>query len=116
MSEIDYKALCKEYEKRLGIGEFDPAKAGYLVLVSILTQQNEYLSDFKLKGIISSDDASKKIEYKNASDLWEKLPGLIQKVNALKFELKIEGEQKKENIQQPISPQSIAKSNGQVNV
>lgn len=115
----DIEALKKkvaEYEKRMGLGEFDPAKEGYLVLVEILRQQNEYLKVFKIKTIITSDDAAKKVEYKNASDLWEKLPNLIQKVNALKYELKMEGEAKKADSQKPISPQEIAKTNGQLNV
>lgn len=111
MSEINYKAKCEEYEKRMGIGDFDPAKDGYLVLINILRQQNAYLQDFTIKTKIGSDEKADTIAYKNASDLWEKLPGFIQKVNNLKIELKMEGEEKK-TVYNPISAKSIA--NGDV--
>ena len=71
MDTVDYKAKCQEYEKRMGIGEFDPAKEGYLVLVNILNQQNEYLKTFSIKSKIGSDEKSTALEYKNAKDLWE---------------------------------------------
>lgn len=107
MSEVDYKKLCEEYEKRIGLGQFDPAKEGYLVLVSILKQQNEFLKDFKLKNYVSSDDAGNKITYKNAKELWEGLPKMIQSVSTLRMELKMDGEDKNKNTEGPISPQSI---------
>jgi len=104
---IDYKAKCQEYERRMGIGENDPAKDGYLVLIKILNQQNKYLEKFEIKDLISTDDKAKATEYKNAKDLWENLPSMISKLNTLKAELKIEGEEKKETIV-PISPKAIA--------
>jgi hypothetical protein len=103
--QIDYKAKCAEYEKRMGIGQYDPAKEGYLVLVSLLNQQNEYLKDFKLKSKITSDDTATKEEYKNAKALWEYLPKMIESVSNLKIALKMEGEEKKINIK-PISATS----------
>ena len=108
--EIDYKKRCEEYEQRMGIGGNDPARDGYMVLVGILKQQNNYLKDFKIKDLISSDDKAKSVEYKNAKDLWENLATMISKVSVLKAELKIEGEEKKETII-PISPKSIADGN-----
>lgn len=99
-----------EYEKRMGIGEFDPAKDGYLVLVEILRQQNEFLKGFKIKSSVSSEDKSKVIEYKNAKDLWENLTSMIKNVNSLKIELKMNGEEKK-NIYSPISAKEIANGN-----
>jgi hypothetical protein len=110
MAEIDYKKKCEEYEKRMGIGEFDPAKDGYLVMVDILRQHTEYLKDFKVKSIIASDDASKKIEYKNAKDLWEGLPSMIKGVSTLRLELKMDGEEKK-TLYSPISAKEIANGN-----
>lgn len=103
----DYKKLCEEYEKRMGIGQNDPAKDGYLVLVKLLRQQNEYLDNFNIKSKISSDEKGIMAEYKNAKDLWEGLPKMIQNVNALKIELNMEGEKKINNENKPISPQSI---------
>jgi len=112
MVEVDYKKKCEEYEKRMGIGEFDPAKDGYLVLIQILRSQNEYLQKLPdtFKTLITSDDSAKKIEYKNAKDLWEGLPDMIKKVNGLKIELKMEGEEKK-TVYSPISAKEIANGN-----
>jgi hypothetical protein len=107
---IDWKAKCEEYERRMGIGAFDPAKDGYLVLVNILRQQNDFLQSFVIKNKISSEEKVDTIAYKNASDLWEKLPGFIQKVNSLKIELKMEGEEKK-SVYSPISAKEIANGN-----
>lgn len=101
------QAKIAEYEKRMGIGQADPAKEGYLVLVNILTQQNEYLSKFKIKDKIASDEKADMTAYKNAKDLWENLPSMIKNVSTLRAELKMDGEEKKE-VQRPISPQSIA--------
>lgn len=105
--EKDYKKLCEEYEKRFGIGEFDLSKNGYEVYLDILRQQIEFLKSFKIKSGISSDEKSKAIEYKNAKDLWEGLPKMIQSVGQLKIELKIVEEEKK-NIYKPISSKEIA--------
>lgn len=103
----ELKKKIAEYEKRMGIGEYDPAKEGYLVLVDILRQQTEFLQEFKLKSKISSDEKADTITYKNAKDLWEGLPDQIKSVRDLKIELKMEGENKK-NTYTPISAKSIA--------
>lgn len=110
MELIDYKKKCEEYEKRMGIGDNDPAKEGYLVLVNILTQQNEFLKEFKIKSKISSDEKTDIIAYKNAKDLWENLPAMITGVGNLKMSLKMDGEVKK-NIYTPISAKEIANGN-----
>ena len=107
---IDYKAKCEEYERRMGIGENDPAKDGYLVLIQILRSQNEYLKKLpeQFKSLITSDDSAKKVEYKNAKDLWEGLPKMISSVASLKYELKMEGSKEDDKKDLPITPQSIA--------
>lgn len=110
MTETDYKKKCEEYEKRMGIGINDPAKEGYLVLVNVLNQQNEFLADFKIKSKISSDDKGDIIAYKNAKDLWENLPKMIESVTNLKIALKMEGEEKKSTYS-PISAKEIANGN-----
>ena len=103
------ESLQKEldhYKRLFGIG--DDAVESYMVLIKIFRQQREYLRDFKIKDLISSDDKGKIIEYKNAKDLWENLPDMISKLNRLRSELKIEFD---ENEGKPksraISPQSI---------
>lgn len=108
--EKDYKKLCEEYEKRMGIGENDPAKDGYLVLVSILNQQNDYLKKFKIESKIASDEKADMTAYKNAKDLWENLPKMIEAVSTLRISLKIDGEEVK-NKHRPITAKEIA--NGQ---
>lgn len=100
----------KEYEKRMGIGESDPAKDGYLVLVGILNQQNDYLNEFKIKSKIASDDKADMTAYKNAKDLWENLPKMIESVSSLRIALKMDGEQVK-NQYRPISAKEIANGN-----
>lgn len=104
---IDYKAKCEEYERRMGIGEENPAKDGYLVLVAILKAQNKYLKNFKLENLITSSEPDKKTEYTNAKNLWEKLPDMIRSVDSLKVELKMEGD-KKGVIERPISASNIS--------
>lgn len=110
MTEQEYIKKIAEYERRMGIGEDDPAKEGYLVLVNILRQQNEFLGDFKLKSKISSEEKTDAVMYKNAKDLWEGLPKMIESVGNLKVALKMEGEAKK-NIYTPISAKEIANGN-----
>lgn len=103
----ELKAKLAEYEKRMGIGENDPAKDGYLVLVNILRQQNEYLKTVKIKDMIGTEEKGKASEYERAKALWEKLPTVIQSVGDLKIQLKMEGEEKKSTYK-PINPRSIA--------
>ena len=100
----------EEYERRMGIGEEDPAKEGYLVLVGILNQQNEYLKDFKVKSFIASEEKGDQLAYKNSKDLWENLPKMIESVNILKVALKMEGEEKKNTVK-AITAKDIANGN-----
>lgn len=105
---IDYKKRCEEYEKRMGIGENDPAKDGYLVLIKILRQQNEYLNEINIKEMVTKEDKTKATaEYERAKGLWEKLPSMISAVNDLRITLKMEGEEKR-TIYKPVSASSIA--------
>lgn len=110
MTEIEQlKSKLIEYEKRMGIGEHDPAKEGYLVLVGILKQQNEFLKDFKIKSKIEAEEKGDQLAYKNAKDLWESLPKMIESVSNLKIALKMEGEEKK-TYDKPFSAKDVANS------
>lgn len=109
-NEKDYRKLCEEYEKRLGIGEHDPAKEGYLVLVKILRQQTDFLDSFNIKSKIASEEKVDAIAYKNAKELWEKLPDMIESVSSLRITLKIDGEDKRASYK-PISANSISSAN-----
>jgi len=92
---IDYKAKCEEYERRMGIGEYDPAKDAYFVLVKLLRQQSEYLKSFNLQSHIGgkpSEDGT----FVRTQSLWEKLPELITKVKNLRSELGISADEQKD--------------------
>ena len=104
------KQKIQEYENRMGIGEEDPAKEGYLVLVGILNQQNAYLKNFKVSTYIASEEKGDQLAYKNSKDLWENLPKMIESVSALKVALKMEGEEKK-NVVKAITAKDIANGN-----
>jgi hypothetical protein len=108
----ELQAKLKEYEQRMGIGENDPAKEGYIVLVGILHQQNSYLKSISIKNMIVSDESGTKSknEYERAKGLWEGLPKMIESVSNLKISLKMEGEEKR-IYDKPLSAKDIA--NGQ---
>lgn len=106
----ELKKKLAEYEYRMGIGEDDPARKAYLVLVKILRQQSEYLDGFDIKtkiGNLAKEDAV----YPRAMEMVENLPKMITAVNNLRLELKMDGEEKKNKVI-PISSKAIA--NGEV--
>jgi len=107
---IDYKKRCEEYEERMGIKQHDPAKDGYLVLVGLLRQQNEYLKNITIKTLITDETKGKTAEFERAKALWEKLPNMIESVSNLKIILKMEGDDKK-TFYKPISAKDIADGN-----
>lgn len=88
MSEINYQQRCEQYEKMLGIGEYDPVKSAFFVYLKIMNQQVEYLNDFKLKSLITSVDKESP-EYKRAMEMVDSLPKMITSVNELRATLKI---------------------------
>jgi len=77
------------YEKVFGIGSFDPATNGYMVLVEQLRQRNEFLKGFKISEKIGNAVKDDPV-YARAIDLIDTLPKMISSVNGLKLELKIE--------------------------
>lgn len=103
------KNKIAEYEKCMGIGDHDPAKEGYLVLVDQLQQRNEYIKTFKVKdkiGAIVKDDPV----YVRATELIDTLPKMITAVSNLRIELKMDGEEVR-NVYKPISAKEIANGN-----
>jgi hypothetical protein len=102
------KKQIRELESRIGIGEDDPAKEGYIVLVDILRQQNKYLKNIKINDLLtSSEEKGKASEYERAKALWEGLSKMISSVSALRLELKMDGEQNKSTYK-PITAKEIA--------
>ena len=103
MTEKEYKEL-EHLRKVLGVG--DIATRSYKTVVKILEQQVEYLNTITIKTLITSDDSAKKVEYKNAKELWEGMTNMILKLNKVKNELGIEYVEKEEE-EIPVSPQSV---------
>lgn len=86
------ESLKKEleyYKKIVGIGQYDPATNGYMVLVQQLRQRNEFLADFKIVEKIGNAVKDDPV-YARATDLIDGLPKMISSVNSLKLELGIE--------------------------
>ena len=91
MAEIDYKKLCEQYEQILGIGEYDPVKNSFFVLIKMLNQQTKFLDSFDiLEHIGNADKDSPK--YKRAMDMMDGLPKMIGSVNELRATLKLSKE------------------------
>lgn len=114
MADIDYKARCEEYEKILRLQKSDVTVEGYIVFVNILSQQAKYLSEFVLEDKIKAvEKSAEHIAYKNAKELWEKLPALIQAVLKLREDLNINEPEVESVLKElPVTPQSIAGLNG----
>lgn len=110
----DIEALKKEldyYKKLFGIGKFDPATNGYMVLVEQLKQRNEFLNGFKISEKIGNAVKDDPV-YARATDLIDSLPKMISSVNSLKLELGIEHDET-EGVERKgaTTPQSLAKKN-----
>ncbi len=108
----DIQALQKEleyYKKLFGIGQYDPATNGYMVLVNQLRQKNEFLSDFKINEKIGNAVKDDPV-YARATDLIDGLPKMISSLNSLKLELGIEYDET-EGIERKgaTTPQSLVK-------
>jgi len=88
-------------EQKLATYENDPSKSGYFAVKRIVNLQISYLQGFNIKDKIGgkpSEDGT----YVRSKDMWESLPDMITKLDALKKTLKIGVEEEKE----------FAKSNG----
>lgn len=78
----------ERYKKLLGVGEFDPVKNAFSVLVKQLNQQSKYLDEFEIKAHIGDLDKENP-KYKRSMDMLESLPKMITAVNDLRTQLKI---------------------------
>jgi hypothetical protein len=88
MAEIDYKARCEQYEKILGIGDYDPVKNAFIVYVKMLNQQSEYLDKFRIAADIGTIDKDAP-QYKRAMEMIDGLPKMITSVDELKTRFKL---------------------------
>ena len=110
MEEVE--ALKKEldyYKKLVGVGNYDPATNGYMVLVEQLRQRNEFLKGFKINEKIGNAVKDDPV-YARATDLIDSLPKMISSVHSLKLELKMEYDamEGKEKVR-ATTPQSLMK-------
>lgn len=110
--EENIEGLKKEleyYKKLFGVGQYDPATNGYMVLVNQLKQRNEFLADFKINEKIGNAVKDDPV-YARATDLIDGLPKMISSLNSLKLELGIEYDET-EGVERKgaTTPQSLAK-------
>jgi phenylacetate-coenzyme A ligase PaaK-like adenylate-forming protein len=82
------KQQIAEYERMLGIGEYDPVKNAFTVLVQMMNQQVDYLKNFRITAHIDSADKESP-QYKRAMDMADGLPKMIASVNELRVTLKL---------------------------
>lgn len=100
--EIDYKKLYEQEQKKVSVLEQKlrlyqlPGEVrSFYAMQKMLNQQADFLDKFELEKEIKTFEKDNKV-YDRASDIWEKLPGNISKVNALKSELSITGNEEKD--------------------
>ena len=88
MSDINFKERCEQYEKLLGIGDYDPVKNAFIVYVKMLNQQTEFLNGFTISSHIGDTDKDSP-KYKRAMEMVDGLPKMITSVDELKSRLKL---------------------------
>lgn len=96
-------------EKKLALYEKDATYRGFYALNRIVNQQVDYLNGFNLKEQISKSPKDDK-EFDRANSIWKELKGLINNLNDLKSELRINDEEEKERFlkNKITTPESIA--------
>lgn len=119
MTEIDdlkkelesEKKKVSVLEQKLRLYELPGEMRGYYAMQRILNQQSDYLNKFELEKELKQFSKDDKI-YDRSSELWEKLPVNISRLNALKSELNITGNEEKDTVRKTVSPESMAQSIG----
>lgn len=82
-------------EQKLRLYEFPGEARGYYAMQRIVNLQSDFLNRFDLEKEIKTFSKDDKV-YDRASDLWEKLPGNLSKLNSLKSELNLTGNEEKD--------------------
>lgn len=119
MSDINYKIKCEQYEKLLGVGDYDPVKSAFIVLIKMLNQQTEFLNEFRISSHISDTDKDSP-KYKRAMEMVDGLPKMITSINDLRSTLKLTKEDvaqiegNKINYSRITTPESIADNIGEL--
>lgn len=100
--ELDYKKLYEQEKKKVSVLEqhlrlyqLPGDMRAYYALQKILNQQSDFLDKFEFETELkrfAKDDKT----YDRASDVIEKLAVNVSRINALKIELGITGDEKKD--------------------
>mgnify|MGYP007031198104 CR=1 FL=1 len=123
MAEIDdikkelelEKKKVSVLEQKLRLYEAPAPARAYYVGQKMLNQQVDYLDKFELQKEIGVNPKEDKI-YDRAMDLFEKLTGNASKLNNLRIELSLSGDEKKDTSisKKPYTPESIADEVGEL--
>jgi hypothetical protein len=119
MDEIaKLKQQVAEYERMLGIGEYDPVKNAFTVLLKMMNQQISYLDKFSIVAHIDNADKESP-QYKRAMEMTDGLPKMIASVNDLRTALKMTKEdmlklQEKTTVTRALTAESIADAVGEL--
>ena len=89
----ELKKELEYYKKKFSVAENDISLDGYLAYVNLVRQQVDFIKDFTIKNHIEGKKAETLI-YERATEMGEKLPTMISKMNNLKMELSIEFDDK----------------------
>jgi hypothetical protein len=103
MSEQTIESLNKKIavlEQRLSAYENDAVYRGYYALNKIVNQQVDVLNEFNLKSEISQNPKEDK-KYDRVKNVWEGLKAMIIDLNALKTELRLTGNEERDNKKVP---------------
>lgn len=105
------KDKIEEYEKILGIGDYDIEKSAFFSLCRIADMQTNRLNKFNLENEISQNAKEDKV-YDRTKAIWEGLPKMIIDINNLRKELNIGKKEVNQQMNRNISPESIASTIG----
>lgn len=93
--------------------EKSPARA-YYVALKLLNQQIDFLDKFDFENEIKSNPKEDKI-YDRAMDVYEKMTSNASKINSLRIELNLSGDERKDTRSaRPFSPESVADEVGEL--
>lgn len=102
-------------QKKLRLYELPSSNRAFYVGQKMLNQQVDYLDKFKLEDEIKLNPKEDKI-YERSMDLFEKLTSNASKLNILRIELSLTGDEKKDTVVSkiPYSPESVADQVGEL--
>lgn len=96
----DLKKQVSVLEQRLRLYELPGEMRGYYAMQKILNQQADFLNKFELEKELKTFSKDDKV-YDRASELWEKLPVNLARVNELKSTLGVSGNEEKDTQKRP---------------